>query len=189
MAYCADLSGSDDSALSDDCDYHNFKEQVKKINKQRLKPQTNCQEQKNQDLKLLFSALLSGNVQSVVEYIDSGLDVNVNVEDGWRPLLLAASLGNPDLIKELINKGANVNLDRDGCTALMMACNCPNTTSPFEKSLEVIKQLVENGANVKEINRKRMTALMFAANNGNLKAVQYLLPLSIKNAEDNQRWT
>lgn len=77
----------------------------------------------------------------------------------------------------------------DGCSALMMACNCPSTTSPFEKTLDIIKQLVKNGAIVKAINRKRMTALMFAASNGNLKAVEYLLPLSNKDAIDNQRWT
>lgn len=71
----------------------------------------------------------------------------------------------------------------------MMACNCPKETSPFENTLDIIKELIEYGANVTAINRKRITPLMFAANNGHLEAVKYLLPLSNKNAEDNQRWT
>lgn len=74
-------------------------------------------------------------------------------------------------------------------TALMMACNCPEQTSPFEETHKIVKILVENGVNVKSINRKRMTALMFAANSGNLLVVKYLLPLSDKDAVDNQRWT
>lgn len=74
-------------------------------------------------------------------------------------------------------------------TALMMACNCPQQTSPFDETYKIVKMLVENGANVKSINRKRMTALMFAANAGNLLVVKYLLPLSNKDALDNQKWT
>lgn len=70
----------------------------------------------------------------------------------------------------------------------MMACNCPPQTSPYEESYKIVKMLVENGANVKSINRKRMTALMFAANAGNLMVVKYLLPISDKEAVDNQRW-
>ncbi|KAJ8918142.1 hypothetical protein NQ315_011599 [Exocentrus adspersus] len=190
MAFCPDFSDSDDSDMSDDCDYQNFKAQVRSSNRVRIKSQIQTEEDKRElQAKVLFSALSSGNVQTVAEHLDSGLDVNINVQDGWTPLLLAASFGNPDLTNELIKRGADVNLGRDECSALMMACNCPNSTSPFTESLNVIKQLVENGADVKAINRKRMTALMFAANNGNLEAVRYLLPLSDKNAEDNQRWT
>lgn len=77
----------------------------------------------------------------------------------------------------------------DGMTALMMACNCPQQTSPFEESYKIVKMLVENGANVTTTNRKRMTALMFAANSGNLLIVKYLFPLSNKCAVDNQKWT
>lgn len=72
MAYCAEFSDSD-SALSDDCDYHNFKEQIKSMNKQRLKsPNYTKEEIKNQQLNLLFTALSSGNIQSVLEHIDNG---------------------------------------------------------------------------------------------------------------------
>lgn len=48
----------------------------------------------------------------------------------------------------------------------MMACNCPDYTAPFEKSLAVVKLLIEHGASVQTINRKRMDALMYAACNG-----------------------
>lgn len=48
----------------------------------------------------------------------------------------------------------------------MMASNSPSYTVPFDKSLEVVKLLVNNGADVKATNRKRMDALMHAACNG-----------------------
>ncbi|KAJ8945177.1 hypothetical protein NQ314_009309 [Rhamnusium bicolor] len=190
MAGCPDFSDSD-SDFSDDCNYYSFKERLKTLNRapERIVRVQSDEEKRAQQLKFLFGALSSGHVTAVAEHLDNGLDVNVNVQDGWTPLLLAASFGNPELTRELIIRGADVTSDRDGCTALMMACNCPKNTSPFAESLDVIKQLVEQGANVKAINRKRMTALMFAANVGNLPAVKYLLPLSNRNAEDNQRWT
>lgn len=74
-------------------------------------------------------------------------------------------------------------------TLLMMACNCPAETAPFEESCKIVKILIENGANARSINRKRITALMFAANAGNLSVVKYLFPYSDKTAVDNQRWT
>lgn len=71
----------------------------------------------------------------------------------------------------------------------MLACNCPNYTTNFSKSLQIVQKLVENGADVNKIDRKRMNALMFAASNGNMEAIKYLLPLCDKNSKDNQDWT
>ncbi|KAJ8970952.1 hypothetical protein NQ317_014060 [Molorchus minor] len=182
---------SDDSDFTDDPEYDNFKAFKQKLENEKNKTQNSAQRVLTEEdqRKTLFNALSSGNIHAVIKTIEHGLNINSDVQGGWTPLLLAASFGNPELTSELLKRGADVNLRRDGCTPLMMACNCPKNTSPYKKSLEVIKQLVETGANVKAINRKRMTALMFASNNGNLEAVKYLLPLSDKDAEDNQKWT
>lgn len=191
MSHGPDWSDSDDSLFDDDGDYDNFK--VKTKSHQILynnEPPVLTEEQKRQQDLILFSnAISSGNIEKVVEFLDQGFDANLNIRDGWTPLLLSASYGNPELTNVLINRGANVNQNRDGVTALMMACNCPDSTSPFEKSLEVIKLLVEKGANVHTINRKRMDALMYAACIGNLSALKYLVPKANMQAVDNQRWT
>lgn len=70
----------------------------------------------------------------------------------------------------------------------MAACSCPPTCAPPESVLDVVKQLIDKGADVSAITRKRMTALMFACNSGNLEVVRLLLPLSDKFATDNQGW-
>ncbi|KAG5894902.1 hypothetical protein JTB14_030607 [Gonioctena quinquepunctata] len=186
--YHCDYSSDSDGFLSDDGGYYEFKEKLKSMKQEKPRALTDT-EKLEQNRKLLYSAICSGNKELAIEHINNGCEVNMNLEDGWTPLLLSASTGNAELTKELIERGADVNSRRDGITALMMACNCPKPTSPFTESLKVIERLVDNGANPKSINRKRMTALMFSANVGNLPAVKYLLPLSDKNAEDNQRWT
>lgn len=70
----------------------------------------------------------------------------------------------------------------------MAACNCPSSCSSYENVLDVVQQLVDKGANVDAVNRKRMTALMFACSTGNVEVVKLLLPLSNKFATDNQGW-
>lgn len=70
----------------------------------------------------------------------------------------------------------------------MAACNCPSTSSTPENVLAVVKQLLEKGANVNAVTRRRMTALMYACSSGNFEVVKLLLPLSNKFATDNQGW-
>lgn len=69
----------------------------------------------------------------------------------------------------------------------MKACSIVQQCSQ-EVCLEIIKLLVENGANVQAVDRKRVTPFMMVAANGNLEAVKFLMPLSNKNALDNQKW-
>ena len=35
--------------------------------------------------------------------------MNTKLKNSWTPLLLAASIGNPDVVDELIDRGADVN--------------------------------------------------------------------------------
>lgn len=68
----------------------------------------------------------------------------------------------------------------------MAACSCPE--SETTQTLEAVTYLIENGANVKATNRKRKTALMFAAGAGNVQVINKLLPICDMNVVDNQGW-
>lgn len=70
----------------------------------------------------------------------------------------------------------------------MAACNCPSSCASPENVFTVVKQLINKGADVKAVNRRRMTPLMYACSSGNLEVVKLLLPLSNKFATDNQGW-
>lgn len=65
----------------------------------------------------------------------------------------------------------------------------PESSASPSDVFNVVQQLVDKGANVNAITRKRMTALMYACSNGNIDVVKLLLPLSEKFAADNQGWT
>nr|CAI5860872.1 unnamed protein product [Callosobruchus analis] len=183
MAYVPD-SDSDSSCFSDDPDYENFRAHTRQfVNQAKLASvvltEADGREQQRQQL---YKSICSGDIAVVQQVLESGYDVNSPVYDNWTPILLAVSFGNYEVTDLLVKNGANINSDKDGSTALMMACNCPNQTSSYSESMKIIQLLVDKGANVKSINHKRMTALMFAASNGHLEAVKFLLPFSNKNA-------
>ncbi|XP_019872884.2 delta-latroinsectotoxin-Lt1a [Aethina tumida] len=187
-----DSSDDEFSGISDDGGYEDFKGRIKKahVNQQdKLTPEQIAQRDRKRQLQDFYNAVSWGDKKYCFEQLNKGFDVNQDLESGWTPLLLACSYGQLELVDEFIKLGADVNYEKNGHTPLMLACNCPNYTTNFSKSLQIIQKLVENGADVNKTDRKRMNALMFAASNGNLEAIKYLLPLCDKNSKDNQDWT
>lgn len=150
-------------------------------------PRENQELTHEQKLNILFYAIMNQDVSAVVSILDEeDLNSNETLKDGWKPIILAASVGNVDIIRELLNRGANVDDERDKYTPLMAACSCPE--SETTQTLEAVTYLIENGANVKATNRKRKTALMFAAGAGNVQVINKLLPICDMNVVDNQGW-
>ena len=87
---------------------------------------------------------------------------------GHTPLMRAALDGNTEEVKELINRGADINQrDDNGRTALMFAA--------INTHYETMKVLLESGADVNAVSKIGGTALMGAALAGDLRMVQALL--------------
>ena len=88
--------------------------------------------------------------------IDSGIDINVQNEDGDTPLILACSYGNLNNIKLLLSHGANVNhKNNDGDTAISQV----GSLGILENAPEIIRLLVKRGANINARNNFGDTAL------------------------------
>ncbi|KAF2899306.1 hypothetical protein ILUMI_06870 [Ignelater luminosus] len=197
MAYPAGFSSDEDEFggfLSDDSDDLDLADAVQfEAGAQQEQNVGEPQLTMEQKLNNLFYAIMNGNVEQVTSSLENGLDINVVVRDGWSAILLAASIGNSDIVRELINRGADVNSHKDRYTALMAACNCPESTSPASKCLDIVTQLIEHGAAIDATTRTRKTAFMFAASNGSIEIISKLLSCTnnrtnILNAEDNQGW-
>mmetsp|Transcript_14721 Transcript_14721/g.23807 ORF Transcript_14721/g.23807 Transcript_14721/m.23807 type:complete len:897 (-) Transcript_14721:44-2734(-) len=86
--------------------------------------------------------------------------VDLASEDGITPLIAAASEGNVECVKLLLEAKADVNAkDKDGTNSLMAAS--------ARGHLDVVSALLGAGANVNEQNADGHTALMFAYNGKN----------------------
>lgn len=86
----------------------------------------------------------------------------------WTPLIFASSYGRTDIVKRLIENGANVEtVGSEGWTPLMYASH--------NGYLDNVKLLIEAGANVEAAAIKNWTPLLAAYFKGYLKIFQVLV--------------
>jgi ankyrin repeat protein len=115
----------------------------------------------SQALEWLFS------LESLCDWVDvivtQGLDEQQSVS--YWPLLCASRSGHVDVVRLLIRRGANVNLNHSG-TALTKACQY--------KHLEVVKALLEYGADAESA-----SALWWSCHEGFEEGVQVLLDVGV----------
>lgn len=125
-----------------------------------------------------------------------GVDVHARVTRGWgradnqrgrfsviraTALLMAAKSADAELMRALLEHGANVqDRNREGTTVLMAAAGCDVTfvgedSKPPEEALEAVKVALAAGAKVNDANDKGDTALHGAAFTGANIVVQFLV--------------
>ena len=122
------------------------------------------------ELKLV-AACRSGDDSLVLSLINSGVNVNCLVRiDGreWSPLMMASGWGHTDIVKLLLERGAQIDLQNyAGQIALMWASIRGHT--------DIVKVLLERGAQVDFLDNDGSTALMWASGSGHTEIVKLLL--------------
>ena len=101
--------------------------------------------------------------------IEHGAYVNKFSKRGKTPLLYACEYGNYEMIKYLIEQGADINKESnigDEITPLFKACKYGD--------YKMIKYLVEHGADINKENSLKQTPIWYACKIGNENIVKYL---------------
>ncbi len=91
----------------------------------------------------------NGNVEFVSLLLSAGADVNIQTRNGGTALHEAAINGHIEIVRMLLTKGAKPNAANGlGQTALMLACNCagPRKTCPWRS--DIVRLLIDAGADV-----------------------------------------
>lgn len=117
-------------------------------------------------LEKLGDAAMYGKLAKVEQLIAEGADANAITECGKSPLMLAAMYGHKNVMEALLDAGADPNLGseeefEEGTTALM----CIASSFFASNRAEVIKFLVNRGANPNARNENGETAIIVACNN------------------------
>lgn len=106
---------------------------------------------------LLYYACETGDLETVTSLINCG--ANLNLQDsvfGFSPLMCASVSNHLDIVKALLEAGANQALVcSDGNTAFSIAC--------IERSLEIVKVLYEAGSDINAQNKVFNTPLITTA--------------------------
>lgn len=116
---------------------------------------------------LMILALLDGLEPLAERLFNSSIDLNVNTQnsEGRSALSFASQKGRIRLMQQLLARGANVDSqDISGATALMDAITT-NVINNESLRLEVIKILLDAGANPTIKNNQNQTGFDLAANN------------------------
>ncbi|XP_055083488.1 ankyrin-3 isoform X1 [Periophthalmus magnuspinnatus] len=113
-------------------------------------------------------AARAGNLEKVLDYLKTGVEINICNQNGLNALHLASKEGHVEVVAELLKLGATVDAaTKKGNTALHIAS--------LAGQAEVVKELVTNGANVNAQSQNGFTPLYMAAQENHLEVVRFLL--------------
>lgn len=106
-------------------------------------------------LQQVFQLVRGGQAEEFREYLVRGLPANLRNEKGDSLLMIAAYNGHPEVVKLLLEYGADPEMANDrGQTPLAAAA--------FKGDIEVIGILLDNGADIDKQDASGHTALMAA---------------------------
>ena len=113
--------------------------------------------------------------------VERGANPNVVSKEtewyGWTPLFFACSQGNLDLVRLLLDRGADINAsEARGNNALMQFCKISfHWTSPANSIRPIAELLIDKGIDITKADRGGQAALGIASIWKNVKAARVLL--------------
>ncbi|XP_052436202.1 ankyrin-3 isoform X2 [Carassius gibelio] len=139
-----------------------------KERKRKSRKPSKDQKKKSDSNASYLRAARAGNLEKVLDYLKTGVDINICNQNGLNALHLASKEGHVDVVAELLKLGANVDAaTKKGNTALHIAS--------LAGQEEVVRELVTNGANVNAQSQNGFTPLYMAAQENHLDVVRFLL--------------
>jgi ankyrin repeat protein len=148
----------------------------------------------------LFAAIRRGSVADTERLLEAGAGANLVDVDGTPALLAATLFGGPDLVKVLLDRGADPNRPgTGGTTALMWAVpdvekarlllargarvdarsdtdrTALLVAASYPRSVEVLRLLLERGADLRAQDRAGATALALAVRSADVDVVRFLV--------------
>lgn len=117
---------------------------------------------RDSDRFILIHCIFDSSLHATAELlILAGVNVNACDNGGSSPLLLASGTRNVNLVKRLIDAGADVNASSIGTTPLISVCRNDSSAN-----VEIVKLLIDAGAKIEATNHLGKTALSIATESG-----------------------
>lgn len=132
----------------------------------------------------LLNTVLAGDIAKAAALLKGGADCNERNEEGATALMLAAGIGNHDMVEMLLKAGAEVDAcDARGWTALMKALFNYEQNRGFP---DVVSTLIDAGADIEHQVAYGTRPLMIAAGYGEARVVEILLLAGVEVGAKNE---
>lgn len=117
--------------------------------------------------------IFNNNIEEIRKKIELGYSPNKFSERGETPLSLAVSIGNIDMINLLLENGAEINLSQKDNLSYTPLINAIRNIKG--KNLEVIKLLIEAGADLEKGDSRGGTPLLHSCIGAHKEVLEYLI--------------
>ena len=119
----------------------------------------------------LFWSAVKGNTDILRYFIENKADIDARIKHHLTLLMVASMYGHTNAVNVLLQYGANLALTDKilDCTALHFAAGSSDNSG------EILRCLIENGADVNGVNKRKHTPLMIAAKMGRINALTLLI--------------
>ncbi|XP_077423261.1 ankyrin repeat, SAM and basic leucine zipper domain-containing protein 1 isoform X2 [Vanacampus margaritifer] len=124
------------------------------------------------NVNLLKIAIREGDIETIEQLLDNGMDIECSLGIGCTPLMCAVSGANYDMAKMLLDRGANANFEKDCWTVLMASCKAMATEDKIARCVEL---LLSRNADPNMADRSHLTCLMLAAIKNHCKILNLLV--------------
>ncbi|XP_042352854.1 ankyrin repeat, SAM and basic leucine zipper domain-containing protein 1 [Plectropomus leopardus] len=139
------------------------------------------------DVSRLKRAISKGDVETVEQLLDNGMDVETRLGCEWTPLMCAVNVANYDLAKLFLDRGASANFSKDHWTVLMASCTASASEDKIARCVEI---LLSRNADPNMVDRSQMTCLMLAARDSYSKVINLLVSHGAEiNVQDSNGYT
>ncbi|XP_029288948.1 ankyrin repeat, SAM and basic leucine zipper domain-containing protein 1 [Cottoperca gobio] len=138
----------------------------------RIKDQDVIATHPQDNVSTLKRAISKGDIGTVEQLLDNGMDVETRLGFEWTPLMCAVSVANYELTKLLLDRGASANFSKDHWTVLMASCTASATEDKIARCVQI---LLSRNADPNMVDRSQMSCLMLTARDGYIKVINLLV--------------
>lgn len=145
--------------------------------------------EQNKAVEKLIEAVMDGNLTQVQQLITNGVDVNAIAACNRTALSLAIQGGQIPIIQALLNAGADPNLPDETDDGLAASSPLMQAASTFfaTNRRDMVRLLIQRGANLNQQDAEGRTALMAALGHSNMDVIETLIEAGVDlDIQDNE---
>jgi methionyl-tRNA formyltransferase len=121
----------------------------------------------------LWEACNQNDQAAVASYLPFVPDINLRNHNGWNALTMATYNGHLELVRYLVEQGADINATNYKGTSVLMYAKSA-TVNAGQKNMELLETILNLGGNLEHCDERQKNVLEYARENGEWAVLEFL---------------